>query len=303
MGELTNFAGRLGQECPTLDVQVSRNELAIDSGGARVRLRGDQISKLDARERRRRRREGTSYLDLGTGSLYVDEPGLFLYLRLPPSARSRLTPYQCALLAAILDDGGSEWFVSGIAGPQVDLIRRVKLELGVEVPPMAMSRFLDALRRKGVLRSHRKASWKRAKAFDSLRDDFRLSAVGRADTYAGDYLEVEKEFAEQLGGRLARGVADALTRQTGAWIEPRDYLVERGALSTIQELLGGPVPRGYEGTVVTVRPALRVPLRLLTLGTDSLHPILGIAEALRMDSPVAREAGREAWERWEREWK
>jgi hypothetical protein len=304
MADLAQFASRLSQRCPTLDVAGSAKELTVRRGGKTVRLRaGEEVSTFDARERSRRRREGLSYLDLGTGSLYVDEPGLFLYVRLPRSAASRLSAYQCALLSAILDGGRREWFELGIAGSQVDLIRLVKLELGIEVSPMAMSRFLEALRTKGIVRGDGRARLVRQRAFRSLREDVRLSAVGRAETYAGDYRVVEERLDEQLGSRFARGVADVLLRETGAWIEPRDYLVDGSALPGIRSSLGSPVPGGYKGEVVIVRPALRVPLGLLTLGRRSLQPLLGLAEAARSDSPVARQAGLEAWKKREQAWK
>lgn len=302
MGDLTQFASRLARQCPTLAVAGSEKELTVRRGPTTVRLRaGDEVSRFDARERLRRRSEGLPYLDLATGSLYIDEPNLFLYVKLPRSAAPRLSPYQCALLSAVLDSGGRGWFEPGIKGPQVNLIRLMKLELGVEVSPMAMSRFLEALRSKGIVRDS--ARLVKQKAFSSLRDGFRLSAVGRAETYAGDYRVVEGILEERVGKRFARGVADVLLSETGAWIEPRDYLVDSSALPNIREALGSPVPRGYKGEVVLVRPAMRVPLGLLTLGRPSLQPLLGLAEAARSDSPVARQAGLDAWQKRVQEWK
>ena len=304
MGDLTRYASRLGRQCPTLDIKGSEKELTVRRGRTSVRLRaGDQVSTFDARERSRRRREGISYLDLDTGSLYIDEPDLFLHIWLGRSARPRLTPYQCALLSAILESGGREWFELGITGRQVDLIRLTKLELGVEVSSMAMSRFLEALRTKGIVREHEKARLVRRKAFRSLREDFRLSAVGRAGTHAGDYRVIEDGLGKQLGKRFAHGVADVLLKEAGAWIEPRDYLVDGSALPTIQESLGSPVPRGYKGEVVVVRPALRLPLGLLTLGRQSLQPLLGLVEAARSDSPVARQASLDALKKRMTAWK
>lgn len=302
MGNLAEFAAKLSQECPTLDIRRSRGALIIRRGRTTARLRAKkEIAMFGARERSRRREEGINYLDLGTGSLFVDEPGLFLQVTLPRSMSVRLSPYQCALLSAVIGKGASEWFERGIAGPQVDLIRIIKLELGIAVPPMAMSRFLNALRRRGILRKDGKRSFQSKQAFDSLREDFRLSAVGRADTYAGDYRSVQERLAERLGKRFALGVAAVLGDKTGAWIEPRDYLVDRSALPLIQDALGSPVPRGYEGTAVVIRPALRVPLGLLTLGQQSIQALLAFSEATRMDSPVARQAGLGAWETAQRD--
>jgi hypothetical protein len=214
-----------------------------------------------------------------------------------------LSPYQCALLSAILERDGREWFERGLTGPQVNLIRLMKLELGVEVSPMAMSRFLGALRTKGITRAGDKTKLVPQKALASLREDFRLSAVGRAETYAGDYRVIEARLEEQLGKRFARGVADVLLKETGSWIEPRDYLVDRSALPIVQETLGSSVPRAYKGEVVVIRAALRVPLGLLTLGQPSLQPLLGLAEAARSNSPVARQTSLEAWKKRVQAWK
>ena len=302
MQDLEPFARRLRQACPTLDVALSRGQLVLARGPLEVRLRrGKQISTFDASERTRRREGGITYLDLRTGSLFVDEPGLFLYLRLPPFAGARLSPYQCALLAVLLEGDAGAWFASGISGPQVDLIRLTKLELGIEVPRMAMSRFLRALRWKGIVSEDSREAWRSDRALEALREDFRLSAIGRPADYAGDYREVENRLADRLGERFARGVADVLSKETGAWIEPRDYLVDPSALSEVRGVLGSPIARRYEGAVVTIRPAVRVSLELLTLGRESLRPLLGLTEAMRADSPVARQAGRKAWEKKLRE--
>lgn len=304
METLNQFATRLSRQCPALDVSGSETELTIRRGRKIVRLRaGADVGTFDARERSRRRGEGTSYLDLGTGSIYVDEPGLFLYLRLPRSATGRLSPYQCALLSAILETKGRAWFEAGLVGPQVDLIRLAKLELGVDVAPMAISRFLESLRATQIVTKGERPKLVKQEAFRSLRDDFRLSGVGRAETYAGQYRAVEEALDERLGDRFARGVAGVLLEETGAWVEPRDYVVDPSALPAVQETLGAPVPRGYRGAVVVIRPAQRVPLGLLTLGRASLQPLLGLAEAARSDSPVARQAGLEAWKERVRAWK
>jgi hypothetical protein len=305
MMNLTTVARQLREQCPTLNVSGSLEELTVRRGRKTVRLRhGDEISRFDARERSRRRSEGLSYLDLDSGALYIDQPELFVYVKLALSTKARLSPYQCALLSAILERGGREWFESGVTGPQVDLIRRIKLELGVEVSPMAMSRFLEALRTKGIVLEDGPASLVAREALTALREDFRLSAVGRADAYAGDYRSVEESLGDQLEQRFARGVADVLSKRTGAWIEPRDYLVDRSALPSVQNSLGGPVPRGYEEATVVIRPAMRVPLGLLTLGQPSIQPLLGLAEAAQSESSVARQAALEAWkELSDRKWK
>jgi hypothetical protein len=298
---LTDLTLRLARECPNLEFRASRGGLTIRRGGLSVRLRRKSISNFAARERRERREEGVSYLDLGTGSLFVDEPGLYLYITLPRSPAVRLTPFHCALLGLILAREGTEWLVRGLVGSQVDLIRRMKFELGVDLSPMAMSRLLDVLRRKGIVGEGVPPTWNAERACDALRSDFRLSAVGQAETYAGEAEEVEVNLSESLGVGFARGVAEALNRASGAWIEPRDYLIERSAITVVRELLGNPVPREYRGATVTIRPVARLSLSLLTAGTDSIQPALAFVEAMQSTSPVQRQVGVEAWEKWTRE--
>lgn len=305
MKTLDELAEALRRELPGLEVEVVGGGLTLSRPGMGevVRLDKEQISTLSAKERRRCREQGLGYLDLGTGAVYVDEPGVLLYLTVQRRGPTRLTPYQCALLGAILTVQGAEWFLGGLAGSQVDLIRRVKLELGVDVQPMTMSRFIDALGRTGTMGSGARPRWKTSKALDAIRCDFQLSKVGRAANYAGRYEEVENKLSKQLGSDFATGVARAVYYKAAAWIEPPDYLIEPSALPEVERLLGAPVRKGYAGPMVVLRVAQNVPLRLLTLGEGQLQPILGIAEATRGESSVARQKAREVWQQWKSEWK
>jgi len=305
MTTLDELAEALRRELPTLEVEVVGGELILSRPGTgeAVSLGKEQISTFSVKERRRRREQGLGYLDLGTGSLYVDEPTLLLCLALPKRAAARLTPYQCALLGALLTTNGVDWFVRGLDGSQVDLIRRVKLELGVDVQPMAMSRFLDGLRRLGVVGTGRRRRCRTAKALDVILSDFQLSNIGRAASYAGTYEEVERALATIPGLALHGGVARTVYEEAGAWIEPRDYLVEPASLPEVERVLGAPVRKDYAGPSVTIRLAQRVPLQLLTSGGDRLQAVLGIAEAAKSSSPVARQKALELWKRWKSEWR
>jgi hypothetical protein len=303
MFTLEQIATQLARECPRLEVRVSEGGLEIRRGRNSVRILQPGIGELGPRERRIMRSEGRSYVDLGTGSVYVDEPGLLLYARVSTIPATGLTAYQCALLSGILERGGAEWFVAGRGASQVRLIRRMRLELGVEVPANGMSRFLRALRETGIAAADGDGKLAVETALQRIRKDFRLGAVGQAERYAGEAELVTREVRDQLGAGIAGGVTEVIHELGGAWLEPRDFLVDPGAMPAVSGLLGAPVPRDYDGPTVILRPTKRVPLGLLTLGTGALQPLLALAEAIRDPSPVARQAGLEAWREHEARWK
>jgi len=311
MDDLEQFAERLRAACPGLTIKVSATgNLSIRGVLGRkgfVKLAKERIGRIKKSERDRLRRERRSFLDLSSGSLYLDEEGLYLMIRLPKAKAIQLSPYQCALLGAILTNGGSTWFTEGLKGAQTRLTRRVRLEFGITVQPMAMSRFIDALRRKKIIETGSRPTWDAGKALETLREDFRASSLGNEAFYPGRPSEVEATLRAELGGRFSPGVAAALNATTGAWIEPRDYLVDRGALDLVPSLLGpelAEVPssdrtRGTrERPFVVIRSTLRTPLRLLTAGGETLQPILALCVAEQAASPVARQVAQEALRKW-----
>jgi hypothetical protein len=271
--------------------------------GAEVVLRlDDDIRSFTTAARRARQRVGRPYFDLATGTLFVDAPRLLLYLRLEELATPRLSPYQCALLAPLLEHEGGKWLEREGRRSQVEFARLLRLDLGVDVSPMNVSRFMSALSARGIAPETDTFTLDRSAALGALRDDFRLTAVGQVHRFAGAPSDVESAL-EPLGKeRLARGVADVLARETGAIIEPRDYVVDRDELPRIRAALGAPVKRDYGGAHVLIRAAQRVPFALLTLGRGSLQPLLAVVGALRSESPVARGAAEEAFERRLRAW-
>lgn len=304
MDDLTRIASHLRAEVPSLGVELATSGLVLRRASAEIRLfRGEDIGHFTPAERQRRRSEGRSYLDLDTGSLYVDGPGqLLLYLRLGNPSAPRLSPYQCALLSMLLERDGGAWLEGQVDRPQVQLIRQLRLEFGIEVSPMNMSRFLVAIRKKKVIADSDIPTFDRPAAFSLLRDDFRLSAVGRGRNYAAEPSMVESELEATLGPLFARGVAQVLLDETGAWVEPRDYLVDSSAITRVRRVLGPMVPPDYGGATVLIRAVHRVPLHMLTLGRPALQPLLALVEAMQSESPIAMQEGLAAWERRIQAW-
>jgi hypothetical protein len=303
MDALPRLASRLRAELPGLTVEPTPTGLNLRRGGAKVTLRqGDDINTFSASDRRARQRARRPYLDLSTGSLYVETPGLLLFLRLGELAPARLSPYQCALLALLLEHEDGTWFEREGRRPQVELARLLRLDFGVDVSPMNLSRFLVALTERNIMSEEGTLKLDRRAALGALRDDFRPSALGKAYRFAGDPADVEASL-EPLGVQsFARGIAEVLARETGALVEPKDYIVERGELPGIRAQLGPPVPSDYRGAQVLIRAAQRVPLALLNLGRGTLQPLLAIVAGLQSDSPVARSAAEEALERRLKAW-
>lgn len=118
-------------------------------------------------------------LDLSTGTLSVNRPGLVIHVRLGRLSRgsNRLTPFQCALLArALLYKKKRQADLLATAArdlTQPEYARRVSLEW--EVPeswlaPVVISRFLEALRREGILiETEGIASLDELRAYEVLR--------------------------------------------------------------------------------------------------------------------------------------
>ncbi len=303
MNDLRQFADRLAAACPGLSAVVRRGDVRLQFSGGELRLGSEQDGQFSARERDRFRAEGTSFVDISTGEVFANEKGLYLFVRLGRKSSDSLSAYQCALLASIQIGGQADAFAEWATGSQVELIDRIKFLYGVEVSPMVMSRFLAAIRKRGVLPPTTTPTWDRDQALAVVRTDFRLSAVGRVQTYAGEAPEVQDKLTQQFGERFVPGVAEVLSSAVGAWIEPRDFLADPSALPEIRKLLGPQVGSSYRGPVVQIRPTNRAPLRLLTKGTNCLLPLLGAADALKSDSPVTRQAGKEAWAEGEVSWK
>lgn len=299
--QLSRLASRLARECPSLRAEVEGGRLLVRRGASTFWIGPERVSSFDAMQCRRWRAEGVSYVDLRSGSVYLDEPGLFLYVRLTPPTTSRLSPYQCALLSALMTLASPEAIEAVLAGPPARSRTLVKLEVGIEISPVAMSRFLGALRRANVVREDR-SGWEPAQALERLRADFRLSGVGRAADYAASAEDVANLLAEALGDRIVEGVAGVLLEKAGAWIEPSDYIVDRSALPRVTQLLGAPVPASYQGPIVRIRPSQRVPFSLLTLGKRRLQPLLAFIEAARMNSPVAAQVGNDLWRKEVARW-
>ena len=90
---------------------------------------------------------------------------------------------------------------------------------------------------------------------------------------------------------------------SGAIVEPPDYLVAREDEGAIEALLGEPATNTESGPMVELRVATRVPLNVLAPRRGRLSSLLGLAEGARRNSPVAREAALEGIEAWRKRWR
>ncbi len=297
---LDQFTGELEKRIPTLVAKATQRGLELRWRDRTVRLKPEDLGRFGPRQRRERMAEGRPFLDLSSGTLFVGEDDWLLYLTVKPQTSSRLTPYQCALLGKLLVSGLWKEFVPATIGQQVDLIAWLRLETGLDLPPMAMSRFLEQLSAREILVGDDEPKMNLQLAVETVRSDFQYSKVGKEESYAGSRKDVQQRVLPVVGSRIVEGVAGLLARESSAIIEPVDYLVARDAIGDVRKTLGGPVSKNYKGERVLVRTANRVPLELLTAGFETLQPLLGSVVAMKSSSAVGREAGREVYERWKR---
>ena len=298
---LATLAEELEQRIPGLKAVASAGGLKLEWGGRSRRFKPQsEVGRFEPKDRKSRIAEGRAFVDVGSGTVFVGEADWLLYLTVKRKEPSGLTPYQCALLAELLVTGAWKTFVPAMAGQQVDLIVLLRLETGLDVAPMAMSRFLEQLDKRQIVVRKEEPKMDLKLAMETILSDFRISMVGKEERYAGTSDSVEGMVASALGSRFAGGIAGLMRRETSALVEPKDYLVDRSALGELRSLLGQPVDKKYRGDFVKIRTATRVPLGLLTGGSASIQPLLGAAVALNSSSPVQREAGAEIYEKWKR---
>jgi hypothetical protein len=293
-------------------------ELKPDQGGGwRIALAGKEVPLPETRigqfprqVRRELAGDGEPFLDLATGTLSAKGPGMLVYVRLGrrPRASGGLTPFQCALLARALiykKDRQADLLAAAARDlTQPEYARRASAEWEVpesSLTPVVVSRFLEALRREGILNeAESTGSLDEPRALEVLRRDFRLSAVGRAIRFPARREECEPLLKEALGDRFCCGVAYSLYLETKSWVEPVDYLVDPSAQGIVREILGRSAPAGYSGPTVLVRPARRVPLALLRAAPKTLvmNPLLAMVELTRAESAVARQSAESWWREW-----
>ena len=299
------------QHLPVLGVQREHGELLLEWKGRQASIPEAQIKRFSRSVVSQVEREGHSFLDLKSGLLHVEADGLLLHFQLQP-ASTKLTPFLCAVLALVLqrrifpdgEFGGTGEAPLPLFGKQTLLSKEWSRALGAEVSPMAMHRLLKSLRLVGLLDEDPRTTDELnvAGCFELLRQDFRLSGVGRGEFYCALPGELEL-LARELGAGFSWGVSQTLSLLGGGWVEPRDALVDPAYLSEVRKLLG---PRMTDGAApgVVVRPTRRVSLSLLCtelprLSDETLlNPLLAACEASNSEDPVQREIGARLWKRW-----
>ena len=307
----TTYALALREAAETIGLEPGKGgRWRISLAGREVDLPQGRIGKFSKQTRQELAQDGEPYLDLSTGTLSVNRPGLLIHVRLgrPSRGSNRLTPFQCALLARALlykKERQAELLATAARDlTQPEYARRVSLEWEVSeswLAPVVISRFLEALRREGILiEAEGIARLDELRAYEVLRRDFRLSAIGRATRYPARPEECEPLLQEDLGDRFCRGVSGFFKLETGSWIEPVDYLIDPSAEKIARGALGRPVPESYRGPSVLVRPTRRVPLALMRITPQQslMNPILAVIEGSRSESPIARQSAEEWWKRW-----
>lgn len=173
---LGSLAQRVKAEVPTIDVDVEGSGIRLGRGRRAARLGAEDIARFTTRERTERRREGRNYVDLKTGEVFVDEPGLMLLLRVG-GVESRLTPQQCAVLAAVLEVDEFDWLTEALALEPGVLREELARRVGLQLAPASISKLRKAMTGPRLLRRGRPSA---ARAFEAILSEFRLDAVGRA---------------------------------------------------------------------------------------------------------------------------
>lgn len=299
--QLDSLARRMKSEVPTIDVVVEGSELRLGRGRRAATLAAEDIARFTASERTERRREGRNYADLKTGEVFVDEPGLLLLLRVG-RAEGRLTPQQCAVLAAVLEADEFEWLTEALALEPGVLREELARRVGLQLAPPSISKLRKALASPRLLRRGRPSA---ARAFEAILSEFRLDAVGRAIRLpAPERRGVEWVRDRVKGARVVEGVASVIAEGTGSVIEPVDVLVDRPVALQLEEALGGAVGADFRGPSILVRGISRLSLdELAPSGSPRLLTALAIADALTSDAPVLRESATRLANEWRKRWK
>jgi hypothetical protein len=301
MDLLDSLARRVKAEVPTIDAEVEGSGLRLGRGRRSALLGTEDIGRFTVGERTERRREGRNYADLKTGEVFVDEPGLMLLLRVG-RAEGRLTPQQCAVLAAVLEADEFGWLSEAVALEPGVLREELAKRVGLQLAAPSISKLRKALTGSRLLRRGRPSA---ARAFDAVLAEFRLDAVGRAVRLPGPQQRALEWIRERAGNaRVVEGVAGVIAEGTGSVVEPVDVLVDRPVALRLEEALGGSVGADFRGPSIVVRGVSRLSLdELAPSNSPRLLSILAIADALASDVPVLRESAARLAKEWRARWK
>ncbi len=298
---LDSLVRRVNEEFPTIDVKVEGLGLRLGRGRRGATLDGQDIARFTANERAERRREGRNYADLKAGEVFVDEPGLMLLVRVGRD-EGRLTPQQCAVLAAVLEADEFDWLADALTLEPGVLREELARRTGLQLAPASTSKLRKVLASPRLVRGGRPSA---KRAFEAVLSEFRLDAVGRGLRLPAPPRGGAAWIREQAGGaRVVDGIASVLAEQIGAVIEPVDVLVNRPVALRLEGMLGGSVGANFRGPSILVRGISRLSLdELAPAGSTRLLTILAIADAAASDEPVQRESAIRLADEWRKRWK
>ena len=263
----------LESEIPHLQFTEKSSHLDVRWRTIKTRIPWADVSSIPSRVRKERINAGEPFLDTQTGTLHVSTESGCLLVEARPR-HQRLTPFQCALLARLLDyraENLTETLqLPDLGARNIDIARRLSDALQVDIGKVAITRCLKAYEEEGILdRGSAGTPIHQVNAVKTLVRDFTLSSLGKQ----------------------------------------RAYREHRGWRKTLQSRMGPKVMAGVSWAVevqhVLIRTIKRVPLPLLALHNgnpdqfSSLHWLLAAADGVRSDDPLIRSSSKAALARWD----
>jgi len=288
------LAATLHRECPELETEPVANALRWRRGKGPFRTLDARHVRRFANAAERTEYAGKTYFDEATGTLHLVDKDTLIHVR--SDARiAYLSPMECCLTASLAEIE-AETASRLLAGPTTQLARWFGLALGTVVLDMAVSRLKRSLLETGVFDPERNGFDPTA-ARAQVGEDFRFSSVGPAVRFrcqgSGD---AHTKLSQLPQGSVLEGLS-ALILESGAFVDERDYIVERRVLTQVREIFGPPFRKPDEqGPTLAVRSARRIPLRFIEDGKrpGRMNRLLAAAELRRALGPLA-EIGERLW--------
>ena len=299
---LAQLAAQLRQEIPSLNVTAQRGRLSIGSKSGAATIKKAGIGVFSAQERSEKRASETSYVDLNVGEVYVAEPGLILLIRLRSPAQA-ITPLICVVLAAILEEDEFDWLARSLALPPGEWRDQLAARCGVRLSASNVTKVRKALTSDDLVRQGVPSP---LAALETILSNFRLDSIGKSIRLAAPMGADAAWLKKRTQGesRIIEGVAGMLAAETGAVIEPADFLTDRSTMQELESSLGGSVEPGFRGPSVIVRGVSRVPLGLVDPAYGQrILTLLAVSDALGSEDPIKRELATRLANDWKKQWK
>ena len=137
----------LESEIPHLQFTEKSSHLDVRWRTIKTRIPWADVSSIPSRVRKERINAGEPFLDTQTGTLHVSTESGCLLVEARPR-HQRLTPFQCALLARLLDyraENLTETLqLPDLGARNIDIARRLSDALQVDIGKVAITRCLKA---------------------------------------------------------------------------------------------------------------------------------------------------------------